>query len=70
MIGGVCDGCTPISNTLHVNYTEPELHKTTVIQIASLEKCDYTVGMGVDLKLTNGQHQPSNVWDWMTFRKK
>jgi hypothetical protein len=39
------------------------------IPVNTLSKCAYTVIMSVELKLTNGENQHSNIEDWLSFCK-
>ena len=106
LIGGTGTGCTPITTSIHVNYTAAnpnmgavslnmygpggpysiqnvtpsssvpetfgtakELHNPVLVPVNTLKKCAYTVILSVELNLTNGEGQHSNIEDWLSFCK-
>lgn len=50
-------------------FTIPPPSPAVSVPIGSLQKCAYTAILSVELKLTNGESQHSNVEDWLSFCK-
>lgn len=60
---------TPVSSVEETFGTATELHKLVLVPVDTLNKCAYTVILSVELKLTNGENQHSNIEDWLSFCK-
>ncbi|HEX2631008.1 MAG TPA: hypothetical protein VHM26_18455 [Chitinophagaceae bacterium] len=60
---------TPASSVAETFGTATELHNPALVPVSSLNKCAYTVILSVELKLTNGENQHSNIEDWLSFCK-
>ncbi|MBW8330770.1 MAG: hypothetical protein K0M40_02025 [Prolixibacteraceae bacterium] len=60
---------TPVSSVPETFGTATELHNPALFPVSSLKKCAYTVYLTVELKLTNGEGQHSNIHDWLSFCK-
>jgi hypothetical protein len=60
---------TPVSSVPETFGTATELHNPALFPVGSLKKCAYTVYLTVELKLTNGEGQHSNIHDWLSFCK-
>jgi hypothetical protein len=50
-------------------FTIPPPLPAVLVPINTLNKCAYTVILSVELKLTNGESQHSNIEDWLSFCK-
>jgi len=59
----------PAGNVPETFGTATQLHNPALVPVSSLAKCAYTVIFSVELKLTNGEFQHSNIEDWMSFCK-
>jgi hypothetical protein len=60
---------TPSGSVPETFGTATELHNPALVPVSSLPKCAYTVILSVELKLTNGESQHSNIEDWLSFCK-
>ena len=61
---------SPVSSVAETFGTATELHNPALlVPVSALDKCAYTVWLSVELKLTNGEHQHSNIEDWLSFCK-
>ncbi len=49
--------------------TANELRKPLTVPVSSLSNCAYTAFLSVELRLTNGESQHSNIEDWLSFCK-
>ncbi|MDP2338205.1 MAG: hypothetical protein Q8N05_17520 [Bacteroidota bacterium] len=49
--------------------TAKDLHNPALVPVSDLKKCAYTVWLSVELKLTNGENQHDNIYDWLSFCK-
>ncbi|MEO8962391.1 MAG: hypothetical protein ABI325_10940 [Ginsengibacter sp.] len=63
------ENVTPSSSVAETFDTAKELHNPALVPVKTLSKCAYTVIMSVELKLTNGESQHSNIEDWLSFCK-
>jgi hypothetical protein len=63
------ENATPVSNVAETFGTATELHNPALVPINTLPNCAYTAILSVELKLTNGEGQISNIYDWMSFCK-
>lgn len=59
----------PLSFVPETFGTASELQNPAVVPVASLSKCAYTVKLSVELRLTNGENQHSDIEDWLSFCK-
>jgi len=60
---------TPVGSVPETFGTATELHNPVIVPVNTLSKCAYTVILSVELKLTNGENQHSNIEDWLSFCK-
>jgi hypothetical protein len=63
------ENVAPVSSVPETFGTATELHKPALVPISSLNNCAYTAKLSVELKLTNGEDQHSNIEDWLSFCK-
>lgn len=59
----------PVSSVSETFGTAKELFNGAVVPINSLLNCAYTAYLSVELKLTDGENQHSNIEDWLSFCK-
>jgi hypothetical protein len=60
---------TPVNSVPETFGTAKDLHNPVLVPVNTLKKCAYTVILSVELKLTNGENQHSNIEDWLSFCK-
>jgi hypothetical protein len=63
------ENTTPTSNVAETFGIATELHNPALVPVNTLPNCAYTAILSVELKLTNGEGQISNIYDWMSFCK-
>jgi hypothetical protein len=63
------ENVAPVSSVAETFGTATQLNNGVVVPVNTLSKCAYTVIMSVELKLTNGESQHSNIDDWLSFCK-
>ncbi len=63
------ENVAPASNVAETFGTATELHNPAAVLVKNLSKCAYTAYFSVELKLTNGESQHSNIIDWLSFCK-
>jgi hypothetical protein len=60
---------SPVGSVAETFGTATELHNPALVPVNTLSKCAYTAKLSVELKLTTGESQHSNIEDWLSFCK-
>jgi hypothetical protein len=60
---------SPVGSVAETFGTATELHNPALVPVSSLSKCAYTAILSVELKLTDGESQHSNIEDMVSFCK-
>jgi hypothetical protein len=63
------ENVAPVSSVAETFGTATDLHDPALVLVGDLRKCAYTVKLSVELKLTDGENQHSNIEDWLSFCK-